>query len=68
MDAEPGEGSRLDTWGGEGRGAPVKVHWGCRLGLAVGAGVGKGSSVSKEVRRDLVVTTGAEVGPGAKAG
>lgn len=68
LDSESGEGSRLDVWEGVGGGAPLKVNWGCGLGLAVGAGVEEASSVSKEVKGDSVVTTGVEVGPGAKAG
>lgn len=46
----------------------MKVNQGCRLGLTVGAGVGKGSSVFKEVKRDLVVIIGIEVGSGVKMG
>lgn len=46
----------------------MEVNWGCRLGLTVGSGVGKGSSVSEEVKRDLVVIIGFEVGPGVKVG
>lgn len=40
----------------------MKVNRGCGLGLTVGAEEGKGSSVPKEVRRDLAVTVGVEVG------
>lgn len=39
-----------------------------RLGFTVGAEVGKGSSVSKEIRRDLVVITGVEVESGVMVG
>lgn len=42
----------------------MEVNRGCRLGWSVGAGVGKGSSVPKEVRRDLVVIIGVEVRSG----
>lgn len=38
----------------------MKVNWGCRLGLTVGARVGEESSVPKEVGRDLVVMIGVE--------
>lgn len=39
----------------------MEVNRGCRLGWFVGVGVGKGSFVFKEVRRDLVVIIGVEV-------
>ena len=56
-----GAGDRLDSEAGdvEGRGAPVKVNWGCRLGFT-----GEGGSVPKGVRTDLAVTVEAEVGSG----
>lgn len=68
LGSDAGEGSGLHISDVEGRGAPVKVNWGCRLGLTVGAREGEGSSVPKEVRRDLVVITGVEVGSGVMVG
>ena len=61
-----GAGDRLDSEAGdvEGRWGPVKVNWGCRLGFT---GEGEGGSVSKEVRTDLAVTTGAEGRSGVMA-
>lgn len=58
-----GAGDRLDSEAGdvEGRGAPVKVNWGCRLGFT---GEGEGGSVPKGVRTDLAVTIEAEVRSG----
>lgn len=46
----------------------MNVNQECGLGFTVGAEVGKGSSVPKEVRRDLVVITGVEVGSGIMVG
>lgn len=46
----------------------MKVNWGCRLGLTVGARVGEESSVPKEVERDLVVMIGVEEGSGVVVG
>lgn len=46
----------------------MNVNRECRLGFTVGPKVGKGSSVPKEVRRDLVVITGVEVGSGVVVG
>lgn len=68
LDSKAGEDSRLDTGSVEGWGAPMKFNWGCRLGSPVGTGVEKGRSVSKEVRKDLVVITGVEVESRVKAG
>lgn len=58
-----GAGDRLDSEAGdvEGRGAPMKVIWGCRLGFTR---EGEGDSVPKGVRMDLAVTIEAEVRSG----
>lgn len=45
----------------------MEVNQGCRLGLTAGAGVGE-NSVPKEVRMDLTVTTGVEVGSAVMVG
>lgn len=68
LDSEAGKGARLDIWDVERREDPVEVNQGCRLGLTVGAGVGEKSPVPKEVRMDLIVIIGVEVGSAVMAG
>lgn len=46
----------------------MDVNQGYRLGLTVGAGVGERSSVPKEVRMDLIVIIGVEVGSAIMVG
>lgn len=46
----------------------MEVNQGWKLGLTVGAGVGEKSSVPKEVRVDLIVIIGVEVGSAVMAG
>lgn len=68
LDSEAGKGAWLNIWDVERWEDPVEVNQGCRLGLTVGAGVGEKSSVPKEVRMDLIVIIGVEVGLAVMAG